>query len=222
MKAILSRALIALLGISCADAASMTRDPLAPIGAPPRPAPAPVEPVTETFWGRHVTDNYRYMEALDPSTIGWMKAEGGYTRSILDAIRPRAALEAKIAAFTGSFGFTQGYVNHGGRAFYEERMPGSDNFDLMVSDEAGKRKLIDVAALRAAHGGTPYAISYFFVSPGGSKGAAGISGGGWEAASVFGYDAATGKQIAGPLDRANPGFVAWSNDSKTLYVTRLK
>ena len=222
MKAMTSGALIALLGISYAAAVSMTRDPLAPLGAPSRPAPAPVKPVTETLWGKQVTDNYRYMEALDPSTIAWMKAQGAYTRSILDAIPPRAALEAKIATFTGSFGFTRGYVNYGGRAFYEERTPGSDNFDLVVSDKAGKRKIVDVAALHASNGGKPYAINYFLASPDGSKVAAGISQGGSEAASIFVYDTATGKQIAGPLDRADPGFVAWSDDSSSLYFTRLK
>ena len=208
VKAITSGALIALLGISCTAAVS--------------PAPAPVKPVTETLWGKQVTDNYRYMEALDPSTIAWMKAQGAYTRSILDAIAPRAALEAKIAAFTGSFGFTRGYVNYGGRAFYEERTPGSDNFDLVVRDKAGKRKIVDVAALRASNGGTPHAINYFLASPDGSKVAAGISQGGSEAASIFVYDTATGKQIAGPLDRADPGFTTWSNDSSTLYFARLK
>jgi prolyl oligopeptidase len=221
MKAMTSGALMALLGIYCAAAAS-TLDPLAPSGAPARPEPAPVKPVTETLWGKQVTDNYRYMEALDPSTIAWMKAEGAYTRAILDAIAPRAALEAKIAAFTGSFGFTQGYETHGGRAFYEERTPGSDNFDLVVADKAGKRKIVDVAALRASHGGTPYAINYFLASPDGSKVAAGMSQGGSEAASIFVYDAATGKQIAGPLDRADPGVVAWRDDSAGLYCTRLK
>jgi prolyl oligopeptidase len=223
MRAMTPGACIALLGFCWAAAASPARDPLAPLGdAPPRPNPAPVKPVTETLWGKQVTDNYRYMEALDPSTVVWIKAQGAYARSMLDAIPPRAALQAKIAAFTGSLGLTQGYVNYAGRAFYEERTPGSDNFDLVVRDKAGKRKIVDMAALRAAHGGTPYAINYFFVSPDGSKVAAGISESGSEAASVFVYDAETGKQIAGPLDRANPGFVTWSDDSKTLYVTRLK
>ena len=142
-----------------------------------------MKPVTETLWGKQVTDNYRYMEALDPSTIAWMKAQGAYTRSMLDAIPSRAVLAAKIAAFTGSFGFTNGYVNYGGRVFYEERAPGSDNFDLVVSDKAGKRKIVDVAALRASRGGSPHAINYFFASPDGSKVAVGISQGGSEAAS---------------------------------------
>jgi len=115
MKAIASGALVAVLGVSCAVAESITRDPLAPLAAPPRALPAPVKPVTETLWGKQVTDNYRYMEALDPQTIAWMKAQSAYTRSILDAIHPRAALEAKIAAFTGSFGLTRGYANYGGQ-----------------------------------------------------------------------------------------------------------
>ncbi|HET9535836.1 MAG TPA: prolyl oligopeptidase family serine peptidase [Mesorhizobium sp.] len=222
MKAITSGALIALLGMSCAAAESVTHDPLAPLDAPSPPAPAPVKPVTETLWRKQVTDNYRYMEALDPQTIAWMKAQSAHTRSILDAIPTRAALEAKIAAFTGSFGFTRGYVSYGGRAFYEERTPGSDNFDLVVRDKTGKRKIVDVTALSASNGGTPHAINYFLASPDGSKVAAGISQGGSEAASIFVYDTATGKQIAGPLDRADPGFTTWSNDSSTLYFARLK
>ena len=189
MKATEYCALLTLLGIACTAAVSMTLDPLAPLGAPSQPAPAPVKPVTETLWGKQVTDNYRYMEALDPSTIDWIKAQGTHTRSMLDAIAPRATLEAKIAAFTGSFGFTQGYVKYGGRAFYQERAPGSDNFDLVVQDKAGKRKLVDVAAIRAADGGKPYAINYFVVSPDGSRVAAAVSQGGSEAASIFVYDA---------------------------------
>jgi len=224
MKAITSGALIAILGICRAAAASMTPDPLAPVDAPPRPAPAPVKPVTETLWGKQVTDNYRYMEALDRSTLEWIKAQGVYTRAILDAIPRRAALEAKIAAFTGGIGFTRGYVNYRGRAFYEERSSGSDNFDLVVKDKAGKRTIVDMAALRAAHGGEPYAIDYFLASPDGSKVAAGISQGGTEAVSIFVYDAVTGKQLAGPLDRADAGLglSSWSSESKILYFGRQK
>lgn len=187
-----------------------------------RPSPAPVKPVTETLWGKKVTDNYRYMEALDASTLDWMKAEGRYTRAVLDSIRPLGALKTDVAKFTASFGLVQDYAIFGGRAFYEERAPGSDNFDLMVKDANGTRKLVDVAALRAAHGGVPYAINYFFASPDGSKVAVGISTGGSEDASLTVLDAATGAQIAGPIDRARFGATGWSDDAETLYFNRLK
>src|ERR1700731_1937191 len=89
------------------------------------PPAAKVIPVTETFWGRKVTDNYRYMEALDPATIEWMKAQGAYTRSVLDEIRPLANLKAEVAKFSASFGLVQGYVRFGGRAFLGSGPPGS-------------------------------------------------------------------------------------------------
>jgi prolyl oligopeptidase len=186
-----------------------------------KPPLAPVKPVIETLWGHKVIDDYRYMEALGPETLAWMKAEGAYTRAVLDGIGPLAKLKTDVAAFTGSFGLVQGFVRYGSRMFYEERAPGSDNFDLIVADAQGKRKLIDVAALRAANGGKPFAINYFLASPDGTKVAAGVSEGGSEDASLSVYDAASGAKIAGPIDRARFGATAWSDDSRQLYFIRL-
>jgi len=188
----------------------------------PAPAAAPVKPMVETLFGRKITDNYRYMEALDASTIAWMKSQGDYTRSLLDSIKPLAPLKIDVAKFSASFGLIQGYVHFGTRGFYEERAPGSDNFDLMVSDAAGIRKIVDVAALRAANGGKPFAINYFLSSPDGNKVAVGISEGGSEDASITVYDAASGAKIGGPVDRAQFGTTSWSDDSKLLYFIRLQ
>src|SRR6185503_14151070 len=208
---------------AASDAIAATpSDLLAPIGASAQPGPPPVRPVTETIFGQQVTDNYRYMEKLDAETLNWMKAQGAYTRGVIDAIPPHAALAKRVAAFTGSFGFIQSYASYGGRAFYEERAPGADNFNLMVRDAKGTRTLVDVTAIRASHGGKPYAINYFLASPDGKKVAVGISQGGSEAASLFVYDAANGKQIAGPIDRTDFGATSWTSDSKLLYFVRLK
>ena len=222
MRSNLAGAAAAAATLAVAVGAVLKGDPLAPIGHLAKPAPAAAKPVTETLWGKKVTDNYRYMEALDPATLAWMKSEGAYTRKVLDGIGPRAALEKKVSDFTASFGFVQGYATFGKRAFYEERAPGSDNFDLMVKDTGGERKIVDVAALRAKNGGKPYAINYFLPTFDGSKVAVGISEGGSEDASLFVYDAASGAQVAGPIDRAQFGATAWSQDSKTLYFIRLK
>ncbi len=187
-----------------------------------KPPAAPVKPVIETLWGRKITDDYRYMESLDPSTTAWMKAQGAYTRSVLDGIKPLAQLKTQVAQFSASFGLIQGYVRFGTRGFYEERAPGSDNFDLMVSDGAGIRKIVDVAALRARNGGKPLAINFFLASPDGAKVAVGISEGGSEDAAITVYDAAGGAEIAGPIDRAQFGATSWSDDSKLLYFIRLQ
>src|SRR6185312_3567329 len=223
VKAVLSGVLAAsIAAIAWAETLPLPTDPLAAIGLGDKPPATKSEPVTETLHGTTLTDPYRQFEKMGPDTIDWMKAQGAYTRSVFDAIAPRAALEKRIADFSGSFGFVQMLQRYGGRTFYEYRAPGSDNFDLMVSDAKGTRKIVDIAGLRAKNGNTPYAINYFTASPDGAKVAVGISQGGSEQASVTVYDTATGSAIAGPLDRADFGAQSWSGDSKILYFNRLK
>ena len=204
---------LALLAASAAPAATM----LSP------PPPPPQKPVTETLYGTTVTDPYRYMEnEKDQSVIDWMKAEGRYTRGVFDSVPGRAALFKRIADFSASFDVVEGLQRHGGRTFFEERQPGSDNFDLMVRDPGGAvRKLVDVAAIRAAHGGAPFAINYYAPSNDGSKVAVGISEGGSEDASVHVYDVTTGGEIATPLPLAEFGALSWANDDSRLFVNLL-
>lgn len=221
MKIVLFAA-FTMLGFCSFAAAQSPGDPLMPAGAPSQPAPLPPQPVTETLYGQTITDNYRFMEKLDPATIAWMKAQGAYTRSIIDAIPGRAGLGKRVSDFTGSFGFISSYAEYGGRTFYEERAPGADNFDLMVRDAKGTRKIVDIAKVMAEHGGKPYAINYIAPSPDGSKVAVGLSEGGSEDAALTVYDAATGAVIAGPIDRAQFGVTSWSVDSNKLYFIRLK
>ena len=51
----------------------------------PGPPVAQVRPVTDTYFGTEVVDNYRYLENLDdPEVQAWMKAQAHYTRATLD------------------------------------------------------------------------------------------------------------------------------------------
>ncbi|MFP3244368.1 MAG: hypothetical protein RXR20_07350, partial [Paraburkholderia sp.] len=64
---------------------------------------APVRPVTDTYFGTPVVDNYRYMENLkDPEVQTWMKEQAAYTRKVLDGIPGRAELAQKIEGLMGN------------------------------------------------------------------------------------------------------------------------
>jgi prolyl oligopeptidase len=162
------------------------------------------------------------MELLEKSTLNWIKHEGEYSRSILDSIPTRARLEKQMEAFDSSFALADGYQKYGNRSFFRLRDIEADDFDLMVRDRTGTRKVVDISAIRAASGGVPLAINYFLASPDGSKIAVGISREGSENAKLRVYDVATGKGIGGSVDRAQFGMMAWSDDSSTLYFNRLK
>lgn len=214
------RAGIAVLMLTAVPFALAVSTP-SPEGATQPPAPK-AKPVTETLWGQKVTEDYRYMEELGPETIDWMKAQGRYTRVLLDSIPGREALGKRVSDFTGSFGFIRNFSHYGGRSFYEERQPGADSFDVMVRDDKGTRKIVDIAAIMQEHGGEPYAVNYHLPSPDGSKIAVGISKGGSENADLYVYDAAGGDPIAGPIPRAQFGATGWTPDSGTLLFNQLK
>jgi prolyl oligopeptidase len=188
-------------------------------GQPPVP---PAKPVTETLFGTKITDPYRYFEAQGPAVVNWMKAEGRFTRSVLDAQPGHKQILDQISAMTGSFDVIASVALSGGKTFFEQRAPGSDNYDLLVREPNGAvRKLVDVAAIRAAHGGEPFAINYFQASNDGTKVAVGISQGGSEDASLYVYDTATGAQVAGPVPNAQFGAVSWAPDDRSLFVNLL-
>jgi prolyl oligopeptidase len=192
--------------------------------APPAQPPVPpAKPVTDTLFGQKVVDQYRYFEQQDAAVTDWMKAEGRYTRSVLDGLPRHGEILSGLSGMTGSWDVVGSITrSSGGRIFYEQRSAGSDNFDLMVRDSNGQvRKLVDVAAIRAAKGDEPFAINYFQPSNDGTKVAVGISEGGSEDASLWVYDSATGARLAGPVPNAQFGGVNWAPDDQSLFITLL-
>ncbi len=209
-----------LVAMLMATAAGARVTPVEPALKGPAIAPSPV---TETYFGTKVTDPYRGLEKLDAATLDWMRAQGKVTRTLLDSIPPRAAYLAKMTALTGSFGAVRDAQFGGERLFYQERAPGRDQFDLMVREADGtKRRLVDMAGYIAGHGNVPHAIDYYAPSRDGTKVAIGISAAGSEDSRLSVIDAATGKTLAGPVDRAQFGSPSWLDDGSGLFFVRLQ
>ncbi len=187
---------------------------------PPKPPLAPQRPVIDDYFGTKLTDPYRWMESLDAETLDWIRAQGRYTRAVLDSIPARAAFAKELGDFTGGFGTVQSFQMSGSRAFYLYRAPGGNSFDLLVRERGQLRKLVDVSAL-AAGAGANFAINYFTPSPDGKRVALGISRNGSENADLTVVDVASGKTIAGPVSRAVFAVVSWAADGRGLFFNRL-
>ena len=82
--------------------------------APSQPPVPPAKPVTETLFGHKITDRYRYFEQQDASVTDWMKAEGRYTRSVLDSLPQHDAILQRLSAMTGSMDVVQSISQNGG------------------------------------------------------------------------------------------------------------
>jgi prolyl oligopeptidase len=193
-----------------------------PVEPTSQPPVAVERPVTDDYFGTKVVDRFRYMESRDAETTAWMKAQSAWAHGVLDTIKPKAAYLTEMSRFGGAFGVVSTAALAGGKVFYLERAPGADQYDLKVQDHGATRTLIDTTALMRSHSGTPYAIDWFVPSLDGGKVAVGISSGGSENSAMTVIDVTSGRQLAGPVDRAQFGAVNWLPDGSGLFFSRLQ
>ena len=185
----------------------------------------PPRPVTDTYWGQNVVDNYRWLENGDDAAVKqWSDAENAFTREHLDHIAGYGALRDRIAAIlehqSKDFFALQ---SRGGQLFALEVAPPKQQAFLVVmkSPKApdAARVLVDPNELDPA--GTT-AIDFFVPSLDGKQIAVSLSRNGSEDGTLHIYDVATGKERGEPIARVNGGTaggsVAWT--AKGFYYTR--
>src|SRR6185369_1357512 len=161
------------------------------------PPAAPIRDVTDTYFGVAVPDPYRYLEDLkNPEVVGWLKAQGEFTRKTLDAIPGRAALLKRITELGDAApARVSGVEVNNGYYYYLKRRANENIAKLYVrtSLAANERLLVDPEAIKAK-GGQHFAIDYFAPSFDNRYVAYGISQGGSEDSVLHVIDVATGKE----------------------------
>jgi prolyl oligopeptidase len=186
------------------------------------PPVAPVRPVTDTYFGTPVVDNYRYMENLkDPEVQSWMKAQADYTRKVLDAIPGRAALAQRIDALTGNDLHRGDFRRRGERIFYQVREPGANLPKLAYRDGVNGEEHILVDPAKLAKDSTHHsALDWYSPSWDGRYVAYGISEGGSENSVLHVIDTQSGSDTAEVIDRAGDDVVSWRNDNRSFFYLR--
>lgn len=81
-----------------------------------------IEPVTEVFYGRHITDNYRWLEQQDsPRTRKWIADQTAYARSYLEALPSRPAISTRVRDFLAVESHDS-VMKFGGSYFFRKRV----------------------------------------------------------------------------------------------------
>ena len=195
--------------------------------ADPAPPATPKRPVTETYHGVPVTDDYRWLEdASSAETRQWTEAQNAYARRNLDALPSRQALAEEL----------QRLMTHPSARYSDLVVRRSTIFALLTQPPKQQAMVVSLASLNdpgTAHtiidpntldpsGHT--AIDFFVPSLDGKYVAASISQGGSESGDVRVFETATGKALADFIPRVNNGTaggsLAWNQDSSGFYYTR--
>jgi prolyl oligopeptidase len=176
------------------------------------------ESVVETLHGVEVHDPYRWLEnGDDPEVRAWVAAQNAHTRSVLDALPERAAIEARIrqALDVGALG---GSEPRGRCRFFTRRDPGMDQPALMVSEAGGPpRTLVDPAPL--SPDGTT-SLDWWVPSPDGELVCVGLSEAGDEDSELRLVRTATGEWLDDRIPRCRWSAIAFEPGAGAILYTR--
>src|SRR5579862_3354466 len=99
------------------------------------------KPVSDTFFGQAVTEDYRWLEnGKDPAVKAWGEAQMKLTRSQLDALPIRPALQKRLKELYSTSPVRYFDMQQRGSFFAMKRQPPKNQPFLVVMKSAGDRK----------------------------------------------------------------------------------
>ena len=184
----------------------------------------PPSNTSDTFFGTKVDDPYRALEnEKDPAVAAWMKAHSDHAHAVLQTLPGREALVKRMTELDSAAAARIGTVaRRPGSTFFTRRGATENVFKLYVKAGDGADRLLVDPEEWQKRVGKPHAINYFEPSPDGALVAVGISAGGNELASLYVIEAATGRTVEGPIDRARYSQPAWLPDGKSYFYSRIQ
>jgi prolyl oligopeptidase len=186
--------------------------------------PTPRVPVTTTYHGVDVVEEYRWLEdSAADETVRWTEAQQARTRAYLDAIPWRPALRGRVEELMRDDSTTYRSVRSSAGPFFalKEQRPRQRPVIVTVTDldDLGtERTVLDPMEIDPS-GET--SIDWFVPSPDGRRVAVSLSEHGDEDGTLHVYDVASGEHVGAPIPHVNVmgGSMTWRHDSGALWYT---
>jgi len=190
-----------------------------------KPALAEARPVIDAYFGKTVTDPYRYMENLKDTTVqNWIKAQTDYSRNILDGIPGRKELIDKMVEFDKrkSSRVTQVEITENDRYFYLKTTPEDETGKLFYRDGfEGTESLLFDPLTFSTDTTQKFVISSFSPNDDGSNIALEVAANGSESSVLLLMDVQNKTIYPERIDRCWFASPSWLPDGKSFLFNRL-
>ena len=175
--------------------------------------------VVDTSFGLTIPDPYRWMEGENNAEFdAWLKAQGGASRTRLDALPTLDAWRKRLAAAAAATTSQYRHTLVGGRMFFVRAPAGKEGMLMVRTADGSERVLFDPNGVK---GGA--SIGGYSVSPDGSMVAINVSYGGNEIGELALFDAGTGKRLDDTLKPVWDELLAnWLPDGSGFFYTRMR
>ena len=184
----------------------------------------PKVPVSSTYHGLTVTEDYRWLEdAESDQSRSWTEAQDRLTRSYLENLPFRDAVRRRVAEVLKAAPVSYDALRHAGSAYFalKHQPPKQQPFLVVLSDLddlSDERVLIDPGEIGTSDSTT---IGWHQPSPDGSLVAVSLSTHDTQDGTVHVYQATSGELTGAPVALGTAfGSLAWAGDSSGFWHTR--
>lgn len=190
------------------------------------PPVAPVKIVVNRYHGIEVHDPYQYMEDMKNADVqAWVKGQAEHTQQTLGKIAGRETLLKRIRELDAGLPFTLSGITRlpGGDLFYFKQLAQENVAKVYRRDKTGTEQLlVDPETLPRQHADDHLSISFFRVSPDGTRLLFGFAASGSEQTTLNILDISTGKLLPDSIDRLEADYAApnWLPDSRSFVYSR--
>lgn len=192
-----------------------------------QPPVAPVRPMVDDYFGTKVADPYRYLEDFkNPEVQAWVKGQAEYAAKVLTAIPGREALLARIDELDAGAPYTiTGVTRHpNGNLYYFKQLAAENVAKVYVRDGRThvERLLIDPETFAKQSPDDHFTLSFFRISPDGTRLLYGFAASGSEQTTIRVYDVATGRDLPDSIDRIEAEYAPpyWLPDGGSFVYGR--
>jgi prolyl oligopeptidase len=189
--------------------------------------PTMQQPITDTYHGTSVTEDYRWLEDFQDAAVRrWSAAQNAYARSVLDALPGVDAIRGQVTEILSAATVSYGSVSYRGDKFFAiKRQPPKQQPFIIAMDSLDDvdtaRVIVDPNVIDPE--GTTH-VDWYKVSPDGKLLAVSMSSGGSETGNLSIYDVATAKMVHEQIPNVNSGTaggsLAWLADSTGFFYTK--
>jgi prolyl oligopeptidase len=182
----------------------------------------PKRPVTDTYFGKKVVDNYRWLEDTNsPEVKEWFKAQGDFTNQTLEQIPGRDRLIKTFEDYDKLLAVRYGEIKQrGNRYFYRKTLPNEKVGKLYVCEgKTGPEKLLFDPLSLATDKQKSYAMTAFTPSPNGQLIVIGLQEGGAELSTLRTMTVATKTLRPETIPAVFGGEINWLPDNSGFLYT---
>lgn len=180
----------------------------------------PKRPVTDTYFGKKITDNYRWLEDMSqPEVKDWFKAQGDYTNAMLAQIPGRDKLIQTFVDYDKRLPIRYGEIKKRGNTYFYRKTLPNENVGKLYSRDGknGPEKLLFDPT--ASGLGKTYAMTAFTPSPDGKLLVIGLQEGGAELSTLRTMDVATKTFRPESITAVFGGGIDWLPDNSGFLYT---